>query len=172
MNRFLATLSLAIPLGLLVPTGAAEAHASLAETTAPAGSRYHGIVTIGHGCEESATHTVRIRIPAGVKQTKPKPKPGWKLETVIEKLAEPYTYHGRTITEEVRELVWSGGSLRNDFFDQFEFRAILPETPGKTIYFKTVQECGKGAHRWIEIPEPGKTRRDYKEPAPALDLTD
>jgi uncharacterized protein YcnI len=38
------------------------------------------------------------------------------------------------------------------------------------LYFPAVQECEKGVHRWIEIPEPGKSARDYKEPAPALKL--
>jgi uncharacterized protein YcnI len=46
----------------------------------------------------------------------------------------------------------------------------LPATPGATLYFPVVQECEHGVTRWIEIPEPGKTSRDYKEPAPALRL--
>jgi uncharacterized protein YcnI len=33
-----------------------------------------------------------------------------------------------------------------------------------------VQECEKGFHRWIEVPEDGKSRRDYNEPAPELKL--
>jgi len=34
-----------------------------------------------------------------------------------------------------------------------------------------VQECERGVHRWIEIPAAGKSRGDYKEPAPFLRLT-
>ena len=46
----------------------------------------------------------------------------------------------------------------------------LPDKPGETLYFPTVQECEKGVHRWIEIPAAGKSRGDYKEPAPFLRL--
>jgi uncharacterized protein YcnI len=38
------------------------------------------------------------------------------------------------------------------------------------MYFPVVQECEKGAHRWIEIPATGKSSSDYPEPAPALKL--
>ena len=39
--------------------------------------------------------------------------------------------------------------------------------PGQTIYLPVVQECEKGAHRWIEIPGQGS---DLPEPAPELKL--
>jgi periplasmic copper chaperone A len=46
----------------------------------------------------------------------------------------------------------------------------LPNKPGETLYFPTVQECERGVHRWIEIPAAGRSRGDYKEPAPFLKL--
>jgi uncharacterized protein YcnI len=168
MKKSLIVTIMALPVISFAGISSVYAHASLAKKEAKAGKRYKGVMTISHGCKGKPTHTVRIRLPEGVQQTKPMPKPGWKLTVNKEKLAKPYDYHGRMITEEVRELVWSGGNLPNNFFDEFEFRAIMPKEAGKTLYFKTVQECATGFHRWIEIPAPGKTRRDYKSPAPSL----
>jgi uncharacterized protein YcnI len=148
------------------------AHASLEQETAESGAGYRGVLRISHGCNGSPTVAVRIRIPDGVRGTKPMPKPGWQLETVVTKLDEPYNSHGSTITEDVSELIWKGGSLSDDFFDEFVFRTTLPETAvEKTLYFRTVQECENGQFlRWIEIPEPDKAAGDYREPAPALKL--
>ncbi|NUB17353.1 DUF1775 domain-containing protein, partial [Azospirillum brasilense] len=51
-------------------------------------------------------------------------------------------------------------------------RARLPQgASGSVVYFPVVQECEMGVHRWIEIPEPGKTDHDVKEPAPGVTLT-
>jgi periplasmic copper chaperone A len=33
-----------------------------------------------------------------------------------------------------------------------------------------VRECESGVHRWIEIPQDGKSAADYKEPAPDVKL--
>lgn len=146
------------------------AHASLEQETATSGSSYRGVLRITHGCNGSPTVTVRVRLPEGVTRTKPMPKPGWELEAVVVKLETPYERNDALITEDVAELIWSGGSLSDDFFDEFVFRADLPETDEeKTLYFRTVQECENGEfHRWIEIPGPGETSDDFREPAPSL----
>ena len=148
------------------------AHASLEQETAESGANYRGVLRITHGCNGSPTVVVRVRIPDGVMRTKPMPKAGWQLETVVMKLDEPYESYESTITEDVRELIWKDGSLADDFFDEFVFRATLPETDEeRTLYFRTVQECENGEfHRWIEIPEPGKDADEYPEPAPTLKL--
>ena len=172
MKRIFIATVVALTAGSFIGITTAYAHATLAQKKAHAGKRYKGVVTIAHGCAGSPTHTVHIQIPEGVMRTKPMPKPGWTLKTVVKKLDKPYMYHGKPITEDVRELVWTGGHLPDNFFDEFEFRAIMPKTVGATLYFKTVQVCFNGINRWIEIPEPGKTSHDYKEPAPAVVLTD
>lgn len=99
------------------------------------------------------------------------PKAGWEIETLVEKLDEPYDLRGAEITQDVRELTWKGGSLSDDFFDEFIFRVDLPDVDEKkTIYFRTVQECENGEfHRWIEIPNSGE-EDSLNEPAPALNL--
>jgi periplasmic copper chaperone A len=150
---------------------AAHAHITLEKQSAPADTSYKAVLRVPHGCEGSATVRLRVRIPDGVLNVKPQPKPGWTIATVKEKLATPAVLgHGREVTETIREVSWSGGKLPDDYYDEFAFRVELPDTPGKTIYFPVVQECEKGVERWIEIPQPGKSRRDYEKPAPELKL--
>jgi uncharacterized protein YcnI len=148
----------------------AEAHVTLETPQAVVDSTYKAVLRVGHGCEGTAMHTLRVRIPDGVVGVKPMPKPGWSLSTVKGPLAQPIDDgHGGKITEGVREIVWSGGKLLDEHYDEFVFRGRLPKA-GEVLYFPAVQECEKGVHRWIEIPAPGKSADDYPEPAPSLKL--
>jgi uncharacterized protein YcnI len=149
----------------------ARAHVTLDRNEAPADSFFNAMVNVPHGCEGSPTLKVRVRIPEGVIGVKPQPKAGWELTIRKEKLAQPRVdSHGRTITEVVAEVTWTG-KLLDENFEQFGLHMRLPNKPNETIYFPTVQECETGVHRWIEIPAAGKSRGDYKEPAPFLRLT-
>ena len=69
---------------------------------------------------------MRVRIPDGVVNVKPMPKPGWTVATVKEKLAKPLTLeHGRQLTETIREVSWSGGNLPDAYYDEFVFTGFL-----------------------------------------------
>lgn len=161
---------LIISLGMLTLSTTVSAHAKLDQESADAGSSYQGAMLITHGCDGSPTVSVSIRIPKEVKRVKPMAKAGWKVETTMEALAEPYELHGSTISEEIRDITWTGGSLPDDLFDAFVFRGTLPETEQEqTVYFLTVQKCENGEfHRWIDVPEPGKSIDDLEKPAPLL----
>lgn len=149
----------------------AAAHVTLETQQAVAGSTYKAVLRVGHGCEGTPMHTIRVRVPDGMVIVKPMPKPGWQISTQTGKLAEPIDDgHGGKITEGVREITWGGGKLLDAHYDEFVFRGQLPSKPGQVLYFPVVQECEKGVHRWIEIPAAGKSANDYKEPAPALKL--
>jgi uncharacterized protein YcnI len=157
-----------VPLALSAPVAA---HATLERTEAPADSYYIAVIRVPHGCAGSPTLKVRVQIPDSVTAVKPQPKPGWQLAIVKARLDPPIKDgHGNTISETVREVAWTG-RLPDEYFDQFLMSVKLPDKPGATLYWKIVQECETGVHRWIEVPEAGKTARDYKEPAPALMLT-
>ena len=165
------TLALAGAL-LLASAGATLAHITLEEGEAAAGSTYKAVLRVGHGCEGSPTTTIRIQIPEGVIAVKPMPKTGWTLETRIEAYAEPVAYYDQSLTEGVREIIWSGGELPDEWYDEFVFRAHLPEGEvGQILYFPVVQECAEGVHRWIEIPAEGQSADDLEEPAPTVTLT-
>jgi len=158
--------------GALLST-ACLAHITLETKRAPAGSTYKAVVRVPHGCGDSPTVAVRIKIPDGVFNVKPMPKPGWKLETKRGKYPKPYKGEHGDLTEGVLELSWSGGKLPDDQYDEFVFRAALGSdlAANKTIYFPIVQECEKGVERWIEIPADGQKRDDLKFPAADLTIT-
>jgi uncharacterized protein YcnI len=145
-------------------------HVTFEGAEARADSYYKAVLRVPHGCDGSPTSRIRIQIPDGVIAVKPQPKPGWTLSTTIGKLAQPYKDQDSTITEGVREVSWSGGRLADEHYDEFVMRVKLPNRPGEMLYFPIVQECEKGTHRWIEIPDPGKSVDDYKEPAPGIRL--
>ncbi len=157
---------------LALAAGSASAHVTLETGEAPAGSSYKAVVRVPHGCEGAATVKVSVRIPDGVIAVKPMPHAGWTLETVKGKYAKAYDYWGTPLSEGVTEVIWSGGKLLDEHYDEFVFRGMLAaELPAGTIYFPIVQECENGSvERWIEIPEPGQDPEELDGPAPALTI--
>ena len=87
-------------------------------------SSYKAVLQVPHGCDGEATTAIRVQIPEGVIAVKPMPKAGWTLTTTRGTYAKPYENHGRTVNEGVKEIVWSGGSLADEHFDEFTFSAI------------------------------------------------
>jgi uncharacterized protein YcnI len=155
----------------LAACGAALAHVTLEVREAPSASSYKAVLRVGHGCEHSPTISIRVQIPDGVIAVKPMPKQGWELATVVGDYAKPVKYYDEVLTKGVKEISWTGGKLPDDWYDEFVFRAYLPDAPaGTIIYFPVVQQCEKGVNRWIEIPAAGKKADDYKEPAALLKL--
>ncbi len=160
---------------VLLTAGAAHAHVTLENRQAAVGSYYKATFAVPHACAGSATTKIRVQIPEGVIAIKPMPKPGWSLETVKGKYAAEYELHGSKLSEGVKEVIWSGGKLLDDNYDEFVMATFL--TPGlkpdTTVYFPVVQECEQGVSRWIEIPRVGAGGHDHdsKSPAPGLRLT-
>jgi uncharacterized protein YcnI len=151
----------------------ASAHVTLEQSEARVGASYKAVLKVPHGCEGTATTSIHVRIPAGFIAVKPMPKPGWTLATKEWAYDKTYNFfHGRTLKEGVTEISWSGGKLPDAWYDEFVLAGFLAGEvkPGETLYLPVVQECEKGTHRWIEIPEPGKSAGDLPEPAPALRL--
>ncbi|MBB3933799.1 uncharacterized protein YcnI [Kaistia hirudinis] len=158
---------------LALGTAAASAHVTLETQEAPVPSTYKAVFRVGHGCEGKPTIKIRVQIPEGVIAVKPQPKPGWTIEKVKAPYAKSYDYYGTPTSEGVKEIVWSGGSLADDEYDEFVLRAYLTGDlkPDTVLYFPVVQECPDGAaERWIEIPAAGKSADDYETPAPGVKL--
>lgn len=145
----------------------AAAHVTLVTRTAPVGSYYKATFRVPHGCDGSDTVAIKVRIPEGVVDVKPQPKPGWKLSLQSGPYAAPVKMHGTTIDQGVREVSWSGGDLPDAYFDEFSFIAYLAPTleAGSTLRFPLVQECKQGVERWI-----GTGGHDTPNPAPSLKL--
>src|SRR4051794_21629717 len=114
---------------------AAAAHATLEQQRAAVGSFYKAVIRVPHGCEGQPTLRVRVQVPEGVLAVKPMLKPGWELSVVRKPYAQPYQYHGATLTEGIREVAWSG-KLPDENYDEFVFQAFLSDTlkPDTVLY--------------------------------------
>ena len=153
-------------------TSFAFAHAALERKEASPNSAYRGVVQIMHGCGGSPTKRVSVTIPEGIVGAKPMPKPGWQLSTEKGAYARAYqSFHG-TVSEGVKTITWSGGSLPDDQIDEFTFLARVSDAfqPGSTVYFPIEQDCETGSYRWSEIPAAGQSARDLKSPAPGVTI--
>ena len=152
----------------------AAAHVTLERRQAPVGSYFKAVFAVPHGCAGSATVKIRVQVPEGVIGIKPMPKPGWTIETVKGKYATEYELHGAKLSEGVKEVVWSGGKLTDDNYDEFVVSTYLSTglKPNSVLYFPVVQECEQGVSRWIDIPagEGESHGAGSKTPAPGVKL--
>jgi uncharacterized protein YcnI len=155
--------------------GPASAHVTLEEAQAQAGKPYKATLRVSHGCEGTATHTLRVQVPAGFRGAKPMPKPGWTLQTQRAPLAQPYESHGRRITDDVVEITWTAATreawLADAHYDEFVLRGQLPAQPGP-LWFKVQQLCEKGQWDWFDTPADPKStsRAGLKAPAALLEV--
>ena len=165
-------LALIISVSLIFATCTAQAHVTIEAREAAVGAPFKAVFRVSHGCGESPTTKLRVRIPAGVIAVKPMPKSGWQIDTVKSRYDKTYNYfHGAQLSEGVTEISWSG-KLPDQYFDEFVLSGFMADTLklGMMIYFPVVQECEQGVHRWIEIPKAGAAGGHLKEPAPGLML--
>ncbi len=153
----------------LAATQSTSAHVTLETPQADAGSAYKAVLRIAHGCEGSPTREVVVLIPPGVRGAQPMAKAGWRVDAVRATLAQPYMRHGRTVTEDVSAVRFSGGSLPDGVYDEFVVVAQLPDQPG-ALYWKVVQVCDQGRNDWIEVPGAGQSAHDLKAPAAVLEV--
>lgn len=157
----------------ILSSSAALAHVSLEKAEAPVGSTYKAVLRVPHGCAGQPTNIVRVKIPAGVIAVKPMPKAGWQLEKKRGEYGTTYDYYGTPTTEGVTEVIWSGGNLGDDEYDEFVLRGYLTThlKAGDMLYFPVVQQCPDNlTERWVEIPADGQTSDDLELPAPGLKL--
>lgn len=147
----------------------AAAHITLENKEAAAGTTVKFVLRVGHGCAGSPTTAVRVSIPEGLSNAKPRPKPGWELAVVTNDehtgtAGGGHDHHGAA----VREIAWTGGKLEDAHYDEFVFRAAIDKDAAAEIYVPIVQECEGGINRWIEIPAAGGSSDDLKFPAPSI----
>jgi len=162
---------LALVTAFLLLGGPALAHVTANPNTAPAGTYFRTAFRVGHGCDGSPTTEIRMQIPPGLQSVRPEVVAGWDVEVVVDELEEPYESHGETVTEGPVEIIWSGGNLPDEHFQEFGLSMKTPDTPGETIYFPFVQICEDGELAWIEIPDTVEEWDELDSPAPYVTLT-
>ena len=158
---------------LLTACSTASAHVALEAKQAKVGAGYKAVFGVPHGCEGQPTTEVSIDIPEGIIGVKPMPKPGWTLALQKGPYARTYQFHhGETKSEGVKRVTWSGGSLPDEYFDQFVLSAFVAGElePGATIYFPVTQKCAAVEQRWSEVPAAGQDAHSLAHPAPQLVL--
>lgn len=169
-NAVVSRLSLCV-ISSLLAVSQASAHVVLEKGNAIAGQPYKAVFKVTHGCESSPTIRVTVQIPEGIIAVKPMPKPGWQITTTKGPYAKSYAfYHGMTLKEGVNKVVWSAGSLPDDFYDEFVVSAFVAGelAPGPMPFIVT-QDCESGQMIWKETG-PEEHRHHLKWPAPILNV--
>jgi periplasmic copper chaperone A len=110
-----------------------------------------------HGCNGEPTTEFRVLLPDGITDVDVDPvaEGGWEAR----------------VADGV--LTWSGGEPVPDHqLHAFSAEIALPNQPGETLYFPTIQRCGDAESAWIQVPGEGEEPGDLDAPAPSLTLTD
>jgi uncharacterized protein YcnI len=112
------------------------AHTEADLVAVPAGSEATVTFRPTHGCGDSPTVEVRVRVP--VADASAQPADGWT------EAAEPGDDPDSTV------LTWSGGSLPADQAGAFPLEFTVPEEPGLLLTFPAIQRCADGQElAWI-----------------------
>lgn len=164
--------AIALAGGLILAGGAsASAHVTVTPTTTDAGSYTVLNFSVPHGCDGSATTKVAIKIPEDIVSVTPTVNSGWNVEKTMLKLDEPVDNgHGGQYTERVDQVIYTAKTpLPDDLRDTFELSLQLPDKPGETLVFPSVQTCEEGETAWIQTAAKGEDEPEH--PAPAFELT-
>ncbi len=118
--------------------GTAHAHVTLEQHEIAAGATGKITYRVPHGCKDAATTALHMKIPEGFAHVKPMPKAGWDLAT-------------ERTGDAVSEVVWSNGSLPDDFYDEFSLRGTVggDVAPGP-MFFGVEQDCGAAKAMWTD----------------------
>ena len=170
--RLLAAPAAAAVLALSL-AGPASAHVTITPNTTAAGAFAVLTVSVPHGCDGSATTKVEVQIPEPILSVTPTRNPYWDVENKMVTLDEPVTdAHGNTVTERVGSVVYTAKTpLPDGVRDTFELSLQLPDEPGTTLNFPTLQSCEKGETGWVEVPTEGQDPHELEFPAPTFTLT-
>ncbi len=106
---------------------------------------------VEHGCADSPTIKLEMKLPDGVTDAKPGPLDGWTS-----------TVAGGVVT-------WTGGPQPHDQELHVPLEMTFPNTPGATLLFPLVQTCEQGETRWVDPPNPDGS--EPEDPAPVVTLT-
>lgn len=165
--RFLLVSCLAIAAG---STGA-SAHVVFNQANVAPNALTTLELRVTHGCDGAPTKEVRVTIPNGITRVTPRALSGWQVAVSKRRLPMPVTLHGETVTETINTITWSGGSFPDFAYQQFEIRAMMPNEPGKMLYFPIEQICETGKISWSQIPAAPAGVGTLREPAPFVTLS-
>jgi uncharacterized protein YcnI len=150
-------------LAAVVFPAATAAHVTLNPREWEAGGFARFDIRVPNERPNANTTEVTVRFPDGLTFVSFQPKPGWKRTVKMETLAEPIEVFGEEVTEQVASVTWSGGVIKPGEFDEFGVSFRVPETPGESLMFPSLQTYSNGeVVRWID-PDP-----EAETPAPQV----
>lgn len=155
-------------LALLAPA-AAQAHVSLHPNEVPTGSFATLDIRVPNEMESANTVKLAVQVPPGFLDISTEYMPGWSSKVLTSKLAKPVQTDDGEVTEQVREIVWTGegaqGKIPPSQFLNFPISTEIPGKAGQELTFKVLQYYDNGeVIRWIGSP-------DSETPAPQIDVT-
>jgi len=159
---------IAVACALLVPA-AAEAHVSLHPNEVPTGAFATLDIRVPNESENANTVKLAVQVPPGFLDISPEYMPGWTSKIVTGKLAKPVQTPDGEVTEQVREIIWTGrgeqGKIPPGQFLNFPISTEIPGKTGEELTFKVLQYYDNGeVVRWIGPPS-------SEQPAPQIDVT-
>jgi uncharacterized protein (TIGR03382 family) len=140
----------------LVAFGAtsAMAHVTITPSTTAAGATAVLRLEVPHGCEESATTALSVRIPEEVTDVTASGTDRWAVDQATDSLT--------WTTEE---------PLPDAERAEVEFSVRLPDDAGTTLVFPVVQRCVEGEAAWTEVAEHEEGHDALERPAPVVVVT-
>jgi len=163
---------IAFPIALLCALalpGIAQAHVSLHPNEVPTGAFATLDIRVPNEMESANTIKVEVQVPPGFLDVSTEYMPGWTSKVLTSKLAKPVQTDDGEVTEQVREVIWTGdgkqGKIPPGQFLNFPISTVIPGSEGEVLSFKTLQYYDNGeVVRWIGGP-------GSEEPAPQIDVT-
>lgn len=159
---------------ILAGAGAASAHVGVTPDKTSANSYALLTFAIPHGCEESGTTKVAITLPEELNDAQPTVNPNWTVEKVTQQLSEPKKLaDGSSITKRTSQIVYTAKApLPHELRDTLVLSVKLPDLPGTTLNFPTLQTCETGQTDWSEIAKDGQDPHSLEAPAPSVTITE
>jgi uncharacterized protein YcnI len=161
-------LAVVTSLALLAPA-AAQAHVSIHPNEVPTGSFATLGIRVPNEMEKANTVKLAVQVPPGFLDISTEYMPGWTAKVLSGKLAKPVQTDDGEVTEQVREIVWTGdgkqGVIPPGQFVDFSISTEIPGKAGQELTFKALQYYDNGeVIRWIGSPA-------SETPAPQIDVT-
>ncbi len=147
--RLAALTTVATGAAVLLGAALAAAHIETDPPAVQAGTQATVGFVVEHGCGESNTTGMDIKLPAGITDATAS-KQGW------------------TVSVADGVVRFSGGDLDHDTEDTFDVSFTAPTAPG-FVTFPTVQICGDTQQPWLDETVEGQPEPEH--PAPRLEIT-
>jgi uncharacterized protein YcnI len=154
----LRRIAICIAVAAVVFPSAAAAHVTLNPGEWEAGGFARFDVRVPNERAKANTTEVTVQFPEGLTFVSFQPKQGWKRTVEIEQLDEPIEVFGEEVTERIASVTWKGGVIRPGEFDEFGVSFRVPETPGESLLFPSLQTYSNGeVVRWVDPDPEGET---------------